>query len=195
MNGFEQFSPAINGFGELCWCSWDEWKVGIGGIAGMQFTVFELSAFLCVAEGNCINSFWFKVGVGDVRTDVCILDTSSWKDRSSKGSLLSRGSGLVTYVPLGFSCKGNNVLRNHSWFQVIPTSPFLTHQLKLQPNFVLTRTETTAWIPCLMKSLQVVKYHFLPSVVEAAGTYFLQATIPAKSESWIRKCLGNATVF
>lgn len=43
----------------------------------MQFTVFELSAFLCVAEGNCINSCWLKVGAGDVRTDVCILDTSS----------------------------------------------------------------------------------------------------------------------
>lgn len=69
----------------------------------MQFTVFELSALLCVAEGNCINSLWFKVGAGDVRTDVCILDTSSCNDRSSKGSLLSWGSGLVTHVPLGFS--------------------------------------------------------------------------------------------
>lgn len=43
----------------------------------MQFTGFKLSTFLCLAEGNCINSFWFKGGAGDVRTDVCILDTSS----------------------------------------------------------------------------------------------------------------------
>lgn len=127
VNGFEQFSPVINGFRELCWCSCDEWKVGKGGIAGMQFTVFKLSAFLCLAEGHGINSFWFKVGAGDVRTDVCILDTSSWNDRSSKGSLLSWGSGVVPYVPLGFSCKGNNVLRNHAagsrLFLPLPFSP------------------------------------------------------------------------
>lgn len=77
VNGFVQFSPVVNGFGELRLCSWDVLKAGIGGIAGMQFTVFKASAFLCVAEGSCINSFWFKVGRCDVRTDVCIFDTSS----------------------------------------------------------------------------------------------------------------------
>lgn len=70
----------------------------------MQFTGLKFSAFLCLAEGSSIDSLWFEVGAGDVRTDVCILDTSSWNDRSSKGSLLSWGSGLVPCVPLGFCC-------------------------------------------------------------------------------------------
>lgn len=76
VNGFVLFSPVTNGFGELRVCSWDMLRVGAGGIAGMQLTVFEIS-FLCVAEGNCIDSFWFKVGTADVRADVCIFDTSS----------------------------------------------------------------------------------------------------------------------
>ena len=113
VNGFVQFSPVINGFGELRLCSWDALKVGIGGIAGMQFTVFKISAFLCVAEGNCINSFWFKVGTGDVRTDVCIFDTSSSNDKSSKGSLFNCVSSLVPYVPFVLIWKENKVLSNH----------------------------------------------------------------------------------
>lgn len=43
VNGFVQFSPVTNGFGELRVCSWDALKVGVGGIAGMQFTVFKVS--------------------------------------------------------------------------------------------------------------------------------------------------------
>lgn len=104
VNGFVQFSPVINGFGELRLCSCDVLKVGIGGIAGMQFKVFKISAFLCVAEGNCINSFWFKAGTGDVRTDVCIFDTSSLNDKSSKGSLFNCVSSLVPYAPFVLIC-------------------------------------------------------------------------------------------
>lgn len=104
MNGFVQFSPVTNGFGELRLCSWDAVNVGIGGIGGMQFTVSKISAFLCAAEGNCISSFWFEVRTGDVRTDVCILDISSLNDKSSKGSLFNCVSSLVPYVPFALIC-------------------------------------------------------------------------------------------
>lgn len=128
VNGFVQFSPVINGFGELRLCSCDVLKVGIGGIAGMQFKVFKISAFLCVAEGNCINSLWFKVGTGDFRTDVCIFDTSSLNDKSSKGSLFNCVSSLGPYAPFVLIWKENKVLNNHVavYLEIITNSLFLT---------------------------------------------------------------------